>query len=104
MDGQEMGGEDRQRPETSLHRDWCLGKDSSVFGLDLIYLTVRLIHHYQSLIRHFLVLLNRAIQVQRTGHFNTGFYRSSFILRTTYPQSSVTPPLAGPTERRPPGM
>ena len=30
--------------------------------------------------------------------------RSSFILRTTYPQSSVTPPLAGPGGRRPPGM
>ena len=30
--------------------------------------------------------------------------RSSFILRITYPQSSVTPPLAGPSGRRPPGM
>ena len=30
--------------------------------------------------------------------------RSSFILRATYPQSSVTPPLAGPSGRRPPGM
>ena len=28
----------------------------------------------------------------------------SFILRTTYSQSSVTPPLAGPSGRRPPGM
>ena len=31
-------------------------------------------------------------------------HRSSFILRITYPQSSVTPPLAGPSGRRPPGM
>ena len=31
-------------------------------------------------------------------------YRSSFILRITYHQSSVTPPLAGPSARRPPGM
>ena len=30
--------------------------------------------------------------------------RSSFILRITYPHSSVTPPLAGPSGRRPPGM
>ena len=30
--------------------------------------------------------------------------RSSFILRITYPQSSVTPPLARPSGRRPPGM
>ena len=30
--------------------------------------------------------------------------RSSFILRITFPQSSVTPPLAGPSGRRPPGM
>ena len=30
--------------------------------------------------------------------------RSSFILRITHPQSSVTPPLAGPSGRRPPGM
>ena len=30
--------------------------------------------------------------------------RSSFILRTTYPPSSVTPPLAGPSGRHPPGM
>ena len=30
--------------------------------------------------------------------------RSSFILRITYPQSSVTPPLGGPSRRRPPGM
>ena len=29
---------------------------------------------------------------------------SSFILRITHPQSSVTPPLAGPSGRRPPGM
>ena len=29
--------------------------------------------------------------------------RSSFILRMTYPQSSVTPPLAGPSGRRSPG-
>ena len=27
-------------------------------------------------------------------------FRSSFILKTTYPQSSVTPPLAGPSGRR----
>ena len=32
------------------------------------------------------------------------YFRSSFILRTTCPQSSVTPPLAGPSGRRPPGM
>ena len=32
------------------------------------------------------------------------YHRSSFILRITYPQSSVTPPLAGPSGRRPPGM
>ena len=30
--------------------------------------------------------------------------RSCFILRTTYLQSSVTPTLAGPSGRRPPGM
>ena len=31
-------------------------------------------------------------------------FRSSFILSITYPQSSVTLPLAGPSGRRPPGM
>ena len=30
--------------------------------------------------------------------------RSFFILHTTYPRSSVTPTLAGPSRRRPPGM
>ena len=30
--------------------------------------------------------------------------RSSFLLRIAYHQSSVTPPLAGPSGRRPPGM
>ena len=38
----------------------------------------------------------------KTGVLHTIW--SSFILRTTYPQSSVTPPLAGPSGRRPPGM
>ena len=32
------------------------------------------------------------------------FHGSSLILRITYPPSSVTPPLAGPSGRRPPGM
>ena len=43
--------------------------------------------------------IQKALRV-RTGNA----VRSSFILRTTYPQSSVTPPLAGPSGRRPPGM
>ena len=42
-------------------------------------------------------------QIGRYGGVNSAG-RSSFILRITYPQSSVTPPLAGPSGRRPPGM
>ena len=38
----------------------------------------------------------------QTKEFQNG--RSSFILKITYPLSSVTPPLAGPGGRRPPGM
>ena len=34
----------------------------------------------------------------------TKLNRSSVILRTTYPRSTVTPTLAGPRGRRPPGM
>ena len=43
-----------------------------------------------------------AVYLKRCGQ--TVENRSSFILRITYPQSSVTPPLAGPSGRRPPGM
>ena len=38
------------------------------------------------------------------GEGLAGAIRSSFILQATYPRSSVTPTLAGPSGRRPPGM
>ena len=38
------------------------------------------------------------------GLMLVGYVRSSFILRITYPQSSVTPLLAGPSGHCPPGM
>ena len=44
------------------------------------------------------------IYVTASYIWQTQPHRSSFILRITYPQSSVTPPLAGPSGRRPPGM
>ena len=44
------------------------------------------------------------IYVTSSYIWQTQSHRSSFILRITYPLSSVTPPLAGPSGRRPPGM
>ena len=41
-------------------------------------------------------------QLNKKLHPWTSMFRSSFILSKTYPQSSVTPPLAGPSGRRTP--